>query len=118
MLRIMKNSVSGGRASHLTLDVYRLTERFPKEELFGLTSQLRRATSSVPMNIAEGSGRKPKDCARFLSMASASINEVLTALVLSERLKYVTEADHKKLRHEYIALMRQIEALRSLKLRT
>ncbi len=74
----------------LAEDVYRLTNAFPNEERFGLTSQLRRAASSVPANIAEGHSRSStKDFLRHLSIAVGSLAEVTTLLELAERLEYV-----------------------------
>jgi len=112
-LRIWQESME------LTLDVYRISSRFPKSETFGLISQLRRAASSVPLNIAEGSGRGKRDFAHFLTMSATSINEVLTALKLAQGLTYLTESEHASLRSRYLALMRQTQKLISnLKART
>ena len=70
--------------------VYRLTRRFPREELFGLTSQLRKASASIPSNIAEGHGRRAgKEFIRFLLIANGSLRESETQLPLAERLRYV-----------------------------
>ena len=76
----------------LTEAVYKLTSGFPKEEIYGLTSQLRRACASIPANIAEGNARDSlKDYLRFLSIAIGSLPEVETFIDLSSRLKYCTK---------------------------
>jgi four helix bundle protein len=73
----------------LTVDVYRLTQRFPRKEAFGLTSQLRRSVVSVPSNIAEGHGRmNPREFKRFLLIARGSNCELQTQLELSGALEF------------------------------
>lgn len=81
------------KLSHLlTLEVYRITESFPKEEIFGLTSQIRRASSSIGINIVEGYGRgSDEDFKRFLRNASGSAFEVEYILLLSKDLNYISE---------------------------
>jgi len=82
------------RAMDLVEKVYALTQRFPKEEVFGLTAQLRRAVVSVPSNIAEGEGRKSKpEFVRFLSIAHGSLREVETQLLIAVRLHFITADD-------------------------
>ncbi len=77
-------------AHQLTLDVYRVTADFPRDELYGLTSQLRRAAASIPTNIAEGCGRGgQKELARFLRTARGSANEVEYQVHLSHDLGYI-----------------------------
>lgn len=77
-------------AHKCALETYRITKGFPKEEMYGLTSQLRRAASSIPTNIAEGSGRRTeKDFARFLTIATGSASEVEYLLILSKDLNYI-----------------------------
>lgn len=83
---------------------YYLTKNFPKEELYGMISQIRRASSSIPANIAEGYGRRSKgDYARFLNIAQGSVNELETHLILSQRVGLCTEHEIKPI----ISLLRE-----------
>ncbi len=77
--------------SHLlTLDIYKLTSEFPKEEIYNLTSQIRRASSSIPTNISEGCGRNSdKEFNQFLNIALGSANETEYLLILSRDLQYL-----------------------------
>ncbi|WP_164126556.1 four helix bundle protein [Sphingobacterium luzhongxinii] len=73
--------------------VYALTASFPKEEVYGLTSQIRRSAVSVPSNIAEGAGRQSKaEWIRFLFIAQGSLSELDTQLKIEQRLNYIAEA--------------------------
>jgi four helix bundle protein len=77
---------------NLVLDIYSATINFPKEEIYGLTSQLRRAAISVPSNIAEGAAdRTRQQFSNFLSNAIGSLNEIDTQLDIALRLGYITE---------------------------
>jgi len=77
-------------ADDLVLDVYRATKTFPKDEVFGLTSQLRRAAVSIASNIVEGCARQSQaDFVRFLDMAFASAREVEYQLSIAARLEYL-----------------------------
>jgi len=77
------------RAMNLVVDVYRLTQSFPSSEQFGLTSQLRRAATSIPLNISEGAGSGyDAEFIRFLRIALRSCYEVMTAVEIAERLTY------------------------------
>ena len=81
-------------ADEVVIRVYRATAGFPKEELFGLTSQLRRAAISVPSNIVEGCARESKaDYTRFFTIAFGSLRELHYQLTLSRRLGYLSEED-------------------------
>lgn len=76
----------------LVEDIYRLTSTFPKEEMFGLTSQMRRAAVSVPSNLAEGAARNgTKELLHFLGIATGSLAELDTQLELATRLSYCTD---------------------------
>ena len=79
---------------NLVEDIYKLTKGFPASENFGLISQLRRSAISLPLNIAEGSSRgSTKDFIRFLNIASGSLAEIETQLVIAERIGYITFDD-------------------------
>ena len=89
------------KAHQLTLEVYKATQNFPQEERFGLTSQLRRAASSIPTNIAEGCGRKsPKEFVQFLSIAFGSSNEVDYLIELSKDLHFLSNESWQSLDSE------------------
>ena len=76
----------------LVENVYRATRSFPKEEIFGLTAQMRRAAISVPANIAEGAARSgTRELARFVSIAVASLSELDTHIEIARRLGYLAE---------------------------
>ena len=80
------------KAHHFTLKVYEVTRAFPKEEVYGLTNQLRRASFSIPANIAEGCGKNTKnDFANFLNIALGSANESEYFLILSKDLQYLKQ---------------------------
>ncbi len=79
-------------AMDLAQTIYATTKKFPKEEMYALSSQMQRAAVSIPSNIAEGAGRSTnKDFANFLSIAIGSCFELQTQILLSERLHYITE---------------------------
>ncbi len=86
-----------GKSHELTLLIYELTKKFPKEELFGLTSQLRRSIASIPTNIAEGCVKSTqKDFSRFLYIALGSSSESEYLILLSFELNYISETEYKK----------------------
>lgn len=80
------------KGKEITLKVYQLTNSFPKEELYALTSQIRRCSISIPSNIAEGWGRgTDKNIINFLSISKGSIYELETQLIIAFDLKYINE---------------------------
>jgi four helix bundle protein len=89
------------RSHQLVLNVYRITRKFPKEEIYGLTSQVRRAAVSIPSNIAEGCGRYgDQEFSRFIQIAIASSNEVDYQLLLAKELAYISDSDYNVLEAE------------------
>ncbi len=84
-----KDLIAWQKAMDLVEEVYRVSTSFPRDEIYGLTSQIRRAVVSVPSNIAEGQGRNSNnEFHRFLNIAHGSLREVETQLAIAVRLKY------------------------------
>lgn len=82
----------------VVLDIYQITKSFPKEEMYGLTSQLRRAAISIPSNISEGACRNnDKEFKQFLGIASGSAGEADTQLFIAKKLEYITEENYREL---------------------
>ncbi len=98
----------------LTLEIYRVTSGFPPDERYGLVSQLRRAASSVPANIAEGSKRQTQtDYARFLNIAESSLAEAEYFLILARDLGYIEAGTVEPLFGRTDQLARMLHALRA-----
>ena len=84
------------RSIDLVMLVYDQTKKFPKEELYAITNQIRRCVTSIPANIAEGSGRKNKaEYIQFLHIALGSASELETFLIISEKLQYITKEEYQ-----------------------
>jgi four helix bundle protein len=106
-------------AMDLVEKIYLLTRSFPKQETYGLTSQLQRAAVSIPSNIAEGHAREHlKEYLHHLSMAQASLAELETHLEIAMRLKYLTPDQLKELMDDSSSLGKQMYSLRNALRRT
>ena len=93
-----RNLMAWQKTMDLAIEIHRITKSFPNDELYGLTSQLRRAGISGPSNIAEGAaGRTKQQFSNFLSNAIGSLNEIDTQLELALRLRYLPNADYERL---------------------
>ena len=104
-------------AIQLSKKVYILTEKFPKEEKFGLISQVRRATNSISSNLAEGTSRiTNKDKAHFTTIAFSSTMEVLNHLIVSKELGFVSEEKYSELRNSIYKISNMLNALRKAQL--
>ncbi len=100
------------KAHQLTLAVYQITAPFPREELYGLTSQLRRSCSSIPANLAEGCGRNgDAEFARFCFIAMGSASELEYHLLLARDLNLIKPNDYEDLAHRAIEVKRMLTAL-------
>ena len=92
-------------AHYLTLEIYRIAQLFPKDEMFGSTLQLKRASISVPANIAEGMGRNTtKELIQFLYNSRGSLSEIIYYLILAKDLNYIDEDIYKELYDKYNGL--------------
>lgn len=100
------------KSHQLAVGIYRVTAAFPRDELYGLTSQVRRAGASVPANIAEGCGRGGDgDFARFLQISMGSASELEYHLLLAHDLKFLSKADYERLTSEATQVKRMLTSL-------
>ena len=105
-LRVWQQSID------LVTSVYKLTKAFPKDEFFGLVSQMRRAAISVPSNIAEGYARgSDKEKLHFLRISSGSISEIETQLTLSLNLEYIGQETYEIMSNQITSIWKQLNAL-------
>jgi four helix bundle protein len=109
-----KNLKVWERAHRLTVSVYQVTRFFPKEELYGLTSQMRRASASIGANIAEECGRRGNpELLRFLQIAMGSASELEYHLLLARDLNLLEQSAHKNVSHEATEVKRMLASLMS-----
>jgi four helix bundle protein len=100
------------RAHRITLSIYRMTASFPREERYGLTSQMRRCSASIGANIAEGCGKRGNgEFQRFLQIASGSASELDYHLLLAHDLEFLNKADYAKFMHDLVELRRMLTSL-------
>jgi len=112
MAESFRDLVVRQKAMALATDVYCLTERFPRSELYGLTNQLRRAVVAVPSDIAEGKGRLSKrEFIQMLARARGSLFEVVTQLEIGKNLQFVGESDFARVSEQCAAVGRLLNGL-------
>jgi len=104
-LRVWQNAVD------FVVKLYELTATFPKSEVYGLSGQMRRASVSIPSNIAEGHVRSRKEYARFLTMALSSLAELETQMEIARRIGFLTQSDFEALSEELAIIGRQLNVL-------
>ncbi|WP_309642535.1 four helix bundle protein [Flavobacterium sp.] len=104
-----RNLLVWQKAMSLTTFIYNSTSHFPKEEIFGLTSQIRRASISIPSNIAEGFGRNSnKEYLRFLNVSISSLFELQTQLEIAKNITYLSETEFNTLYEDSRELERML----------
>ncbi|MGA3054417.1 MAG: four helix bundle protein [Candidatus Korobacteraceae bacterium] len=99
------------KAHKITLEIYRLTESFPKSEVFGLSSQVRRAASSIPTNLAEGCGRTQPEFGRFVQIAFGSACEVEYQLLLARDIGFLPSQSYESINADVIEVKRMLNSL-------
>ena len=111
-MQSFKNLKVWEKAHAMTLDVYRSTSAFPKAELYGLTSQMRRSSASIGANIAEGCCRNgDKDFGRFIQIAAGSAGELEYHIILAGDLGLLTAVDYQRLSTETIEVKKMLASL-------
>lgn len=106
------------KARALAKEIYKITSGFPKEELFGMTSQMRRCSISIPSNLAEGSSRRTnKDKARFTEIAFGSGLELLNQLILAFDLNFISEVQYFEIRNKIQEVTFLLDALKKAQLK-
>ena len=101
------------KSKTLTVNIYKLTSTFPKEELFGISNQMRRSSVSIVSNVAEGSGRQnAKEKARYTEIAYSSALELLSQLIISLDLEYIDQESYLGIRTQIEEITFMLDALR------
>ncbi len=112
MVRTFRELIVWQKAMILVTEIYQVTQKFPKEEIFGLISQLRRAAVSVPSNIAEGQGRlTEKEFRQFLGNARGSLAEVETQITIAKNLGFLDDPDFQNLSAKITEVARVLNGL-------
>ncbi len=101
------------KALEFTLVIYKISKNWPKEEQFGITSQIRRCSLSIALNIAEGSSRSKKEYLHFLDIARGSAYESIPILYLAQKLTIISEKDYQKCYDDVIELTKMVSGLRN-----
>jgi len=99
------------QAIDLSMKVYKLSAKFPKEEIFSLTNHIRRVSNSVSLNISEGSVRSTKTFINQLSIARGSASEVLSAAILANKLEFINTKDLEQLRPPFAGIKKMLNKL-------
>jgi four helix bundle protein len=106
------NLIVWQKAHALALNSYKATSSFPKHELYGLSSQIRRASASIPTNIAEGCGRRGNnEFHRFLQIAAGSASELEYQFLLSRDLQFISQVEYQQLNEDVCEIKRMLASL-------
>lgn len=112
MLSSYKDLIVWQKSVDMVQAVFRITDKFPKSELYGLSNQMRRAAVAIPSNIAEGAGRRhTKEYIQFLTVAEGSAAELETQLIISFRLKFVQKDDYDEIVSRLLEIFKMLRVL-------
>lgn len=112
MIKSYQNLIVWQKSFALSILVYKLTKNFPKDELYALTSQIRRASVSIPSNIAEGYSRRRKlEYIQFLQIAFGSAAELETQILITKELGYLTNSDFIKVNDLLVEVLKMLNSL-------
>ena len=101
------------KAIEFITEIYSITKKFPKEELFGITNQFRRAAISIPLNIAEGSSRSKKEFSHFIKISIGSVYECIPLLEISKKEGYLNEKDYENIYNKCNRIAAMLNALKN-----
>lgn len=111
-MKTHKDLIVWQKSIDLVTEIYKITKEFPKEESYGITSQIRRSSVSIPSNIAESAGRRSKkEYVQFLHIALGSLSELETQILIASNLKYINKETNEKLNNEIVTLIRMLTSL-------
>lgn len=111
-IKSYKDLVAWQKAMQLVTDIYNITKSFPKEEIYGITNQLRRCSISIPSNLAEGSSRRStQEFIRFINISCGSLAELETQIIASKNLGYITHEQEKHISDKTDELSRILQGL-------
>ena len=112
-MKNFKNLKVWQKGIELVVNVYKKSQEFPKEEIYGLTSQMRRSAITIPSNIAEGSGRSSdNDFSRFLDISLGSSFELETQVIIAHELEFISQSDFNELNNAIIEEQKMITGLK------
>ncbi len=113
MVRGYDDLIAYQKSYEMALHIYRRSERFPREERYGITNQIRRASLSIPLNIAEGYGKKESaaEFKRYLAMCQGSCNEVIVLVRFCRDLGYLEQAESEEMEKEYVEIGKMVYSL-------
>ncbi|MFA5158264.1 MAG: four helix bundle protein [Patescibacteria group bacterium] len=112
MIKSFKELIIWQKSVELSPAVYKATKKFPKEELFGLVFQMKRSAISIPSNIAEGRSRNTKkDFVQFLKIASGSLSELETQVIISFKLKFIDKSENDNITDRIFEINKMLNSM-------